>query len=95
MSEDVKEKYEARISNMQSEFDALKKEEDTLKEEVSKLNQRISVIRSRQIQIQGGYTEVKQLMKELDEEKSSEEKSSDEGNPSKTLKKSAKGKNKE
>ena len=60
MSDNVR--LEERKSALEKEFDSLNTELQKLNEEAKKLNQRMSEIRARQVQLQGAFQEITNLM---------------------------------
>ena len=60
MSDNVR--LEERKSALEKEFDSLNTELTKLNEEAKKLNQRMSEIRARQVQLQGAFQEITNLM---------------------------------
>lgn len=67
MSDDVTAKLEARKTAIETEFAQLQEQEQSLKEQGAKLNQELSKVRTRQVQLQGSYSEVKELLGEKEE----------------------------
>ena len=62
MGEDTKVSLEARLKELKEEFDSLDKEREKLTEEGKRINQKLSEIRTRQLQLQGSYSEVSKLV---------------------------------
>jgi len=78
MSDDVKSRLEERKKAMEEEFGNLDVEEKGLIEKGRTINQRLNEIRTRKVQLQGGFSEVTQLLndgepEELEEEPAVEE----------------------
>lgn len=67
-------KLEERKKAIESEFEKLNKERETLVGQRKELDQKLSQVQVRQVQLQGAYATVEDLLKDSDEAKPEERK---------------------